>query len=919
MLSAVPHLNACITTEETSSPHLVLSADHRSHRFSISSSWQLVLVAQLRHSFAANMSVDDKLAVPTQKQRRPFIHLSPALAQLVEDRFDEDQYDQAVDLLDQLNVDGIRPSKSLIQKLIALSLCSLAPGQVASTSRWTLDHQLQEIAARLLTHSKSSKNNRDAMKAASSASERPSQSAVLKATSLILGHCTSSKSSDGCERSESLLARYVLEALPSRRKPLEAPQSDSSVSPRRPNRASPRSDESQEDGSLECSSIERWVRADLHRAEDIWDLLCHQRFSNSDESDDVSLNRVSEFWMNESERKRYQRQLQISASSQQRLEDRLRELQRKNGSGIHSSDSDEDGSSDDADLPGYRISGRSLKRTLKSTRQRQADSSPSKPAKRARPSKPVPLHRDDAETPNRQVRMTEGAWRTLAVLLVLWQRSSVLATAAKSGTDEETADGSPLLWQFPRGDTTRSTSRGRARVANGSNTTDEIGRALDVAFSFPNVLPGYAPPSTMAEATTDLFDVSKSIQIRGDVRSISSVPQAELRHRQLLTHHKEERDMATRAETASQLLLSIHELVEQKWISSAAFMEGISDRLGSLRAHELHHLMLPILDIQPSLVATVLSTYLRDATRIHPDHQRTVPQSSLRIRSKKNAEVDSVHVALAFAIPREEKASVYLANARDEDRDANSVLDFLSMHKLELDSSIDSSFPLAVPTRSESRKRSVVQVQKQKSIKSESQRTGKAPNKADSKSAETAAPTEEMKKGGFAAFAYVRTMQMEARVRINQIKFLLARALATTHLSAKLKTETGPSSQEEDQSLNGTATVRAQQEQEQKRESGSATMGHVLALDEFLSELSKALDQDASEFKECVSAMRSHISKDSSSRRQHSAFKQGASSGSKVDPSPLPSFETMVDRCQRCHDAAQNLADSTRLLKDYVL
>ncbi|CCF52458.1 hypothetical protein NDA14_002204 [Ustilago hordei] len=842
----------------------------------------------------------DKLIASTQKQKRPFIQLPLSLAQLVDDRFDEDQHDQAVDLLEQLTTERIKPSKSLIQKLVALSLCSLDPGQLTSTSRWTLDHQLHDIAARLLTHSKRNKSDRDVIKAASAASDRPSQTAVLKATSLLLlQRCRHSSSLDVSGHDNCMLARHVLEAFPSRRKPLETPMVESSKSPRRANTSLPHSDQGHDDGSFEQSSIERWIRTNLHRAEDIWDLLCNHRFSSPVESEEVSPDQVAEFWMNDAERRRYQRQLQTATSSQQRLEDQLRQLQRRRSDHASPSDSDGEDTSADDDLPDLRIPGRSKKRPLQPKTQRQKKPSPAKPLKRARSSKPAPLDSQGREASNRQICMTEGAWRTLAVLLVLWRDSSLLTTSANGNMNDDKADAPPLLWQFPGSHAAQSTTRLKSKAAANSDGTDDIDRALDVAFSFPRVLPAYALSSSETKAASDLFDTATSNETRGDARRISSVSQAELLHRQRLTHQKEERSMAVRAETAAQLLLSVYDLVERRYINPVAFVEGITDRIKLLRANALHYLMLPLLDCQPFVVAKVLSSYLREAARTHPDHQKTPSRFQFQVRRNDEDTVD-FHAALAYAVPLEEKTNARLANARGTDRDANSVSDFLSLNRLELENSAECSFPLTMPTRSESRKRTFVQRQRQTAVKSESSlhKLGKTSSNADSKNVDAAVLTEEMKKGGLIAFAFVRTLQMEARDRINQVKFLVARAMLMLHASD--------------------ATAFTQQKDEKKNESGRSTEQQEPAFKAFLSELSEALDQDAVEFKNCLSAMKSHVSRDNAVRHQLATSSQGTPFGTKSDLPALPSFEAMVKRCEGCCVAAQNLALSTRLMKESV-
>ncbi|SJX63107.1 uncharacterized protein SRS1_13933 [Sporisorium reilianum f. sp. reilianum] len=850
---------------------------------------------------------DGKSAVATPQQRRPFTQLASKLVQLVDDRFDEDQYDQAVELLEQLAAEGIRPPKTLLQKLVALSLCSLAPGQVASTSRWTLDHQLHDIASRLLTqHKGGSKSDRNVIKAASTASDRPSPSAVLKASSLLVRYSQSSAEVDAddpaarseAERTDALLARQILESLPSQRRPLESSESASPESQRR-------GGDEDGDGSFEISSIERWVRDDLRRAEDVWDLLCDRRLSTGKDVDNASLEQVREFWMDDSERKRYQKQLQSGTAGHQRLEDRLKDIRWKKlqaDPNSDSSDSSSDGASDE-DRLGLKLSI-PRKRASKSSSKRKA-ASPAKPAKRNR-SAAAP--REGNEAPQASVRMTEGAWRTLSVLLRLWDRASPQsgAASAQSGSTSDDEE-PPLLWQFPRSHSARHNGRATSKRFPGQDTTDELDRALDVAFSFPSILPAFAPSSTGTEATTNLFDTAKAPETRGDAHPLSSVPEAELVHRQEVGTHNQERLMASRADAAAWLLLSIQGLVKLNYISSIAFTEGMSERLEALQAQEVQCLMLPLLQHEPCLVANVLARYLSDASRTRPDKKRAADAVQFRFDDQGEVTMDAT---LPYAMPHEAAATKLLRDCSigRQDRDAKAILQFLSLNKLELDDSATSNLSLTFPSKAESRKQSVVQQQSRRSIKVESdaRKAGKMTIKIQGADA-TAAVTEEMKKDGLVAYAFVRAVQMEARDRTNQMKYLIARALIIMHTASKTK-------QEPEAACNGTAATASQQHEPDQKDSkpveaDSASQRKNVQL--YLTRLLKAFEHDVVDFRSCLSAMKSHVSKDA--RRRKGACDLLNSS---KDAPTLPSLEALVERCQKGMEATQDLARATRFLID---
>ncbi|KIS68893.1 uncharacterized protein UMAG_02879 [Mycosarcoma maydis] len=866
---------------------------------------------------------DEKAVVPTQKHRPTFTQLPTILVRLVNDRFDEDQYDQAVELLEQLRVEGVRPPKSLIQKLVGLSLCSLAPRQVASTSRWTLDHQLHNIAARLLTQHKGTKSDRDAMKTTSSTPERPSGSAVLRASSLLIQYsrCNALISVDNtrpqseAERNASLLALHVLESLPSQRRPLESRKSNRSASTQRARLDSERLDDSDHDGSFEVSSIEQWVYDHLQQAEDVWDLLSGRRFSNDSESEEVSLGRVSEFWMNDSERKRYAKQLHAFATAHQRLEDRLRDHRWKKlngGTDSNSSDSDSDEVSDED------ILGLKAKRSVQPNSKRKATCQQKKPDKRERTRKGARLPYNDTGTSHTNVKMTEGGWRTLSVLLELWHRASPQAVGASADSMSRPIDEPPLLWQFPHSHVTSQDDRHpTSKIAAGKDTTDEIGRALDVAFSFPSVLPAYVSCSSGTEASVNLFDTAKSVTACGDARLFSSVSAAELMHRHEVGNQKVERLMAVRAEAAAWLLSSMYELVKLNYISHVALLEGMSDRMEALQAQEIQFIMLPLLAKEAYLVAAVLIRNLTDTTRTRPDKIKALDHSHFLFDGQGIITMDA---ALAYAIPRHESAITLLQAClmRYQDGNAKAVLQFLSLNRLELDDAADSDLQLTLPNRAESGKQAVVRKQSRRHLKTKpsTRKTGKMMTEMQASEAASTELTEDMMKNGMLAFAFVRTLQMGARNRINQIKFLIARAMSVLHAG----NQTSQASPDAGASTNDRNPRPAQDSESKTNKLGEVeSASQQRNLEVFLTQLCKALEHDVGDFQSCVAAMKTHVNQDSADRRFKDLAGQLVSGTSDRDaPVSLPSLEALVDRCQKYYDDTQHLAHTTRMLLDSV-
>jgi len=339
--------------------------------------------------------------------------------------------------------------------------------------------------------------------------------------------------------------------------------------------------------------------------------------------------------------------------------------------------------------------------------------------------------------------------------------------------------------------------------------------------------------------------------------------------------------------------------------------------------------MLPLIDYLPYVVAKVLISYLHDNARPHPAKQRTTTRPAVQFDFEGEERI-SVDVSLPFVISPEETAiaSLQTCSKRDQDRDAKAILDFLSLHRLELDSSADSSTPLTFPTRSEGQERTLVQKQRQKHAQSDAHASKKIKVSfaVDKKGADAVMVlTEEMKRGGLSAFALVRALQMQARDRINQAKFLVARSLLKLHAEdsnaqseAKTVNPYPPLHSAEDPSRDSPISS-SRQEGDGDTFEEPASSARRDSLRSFLKGLIKALERDAAEFGECLSAMKTHLIDDNGVRRRIKISGKFANHGDSDEPAPLPSLEAIVDRCEKYLCATQNLVVSTQFLSESVL
>jgi hypothetical protein len=232
---------------------------------------------------------------------------------------------------------------------------------------------------------------------------------------------------------------------------------------------------------------------------------------------------------------------------------------------------------------------------------------------------------------------------------------------------------------------------------------------------------------------------------------------------------------------------------------------------------------------------------------------------------------------------------------RDQSGDAKALQAFLSLNRLELDASANTSSPLSFPDKAAGGESEVVRKQASKTARVVTiSRVKGRPTTAtakDTSGGTNDALTNDMKKGGIVAFAFVRILQMQDRDRINQIKFLLARSLASAQTSS-----------------------RASSGSDKAEESGSTSREAAVAVQprdvrSFLSRLIKAFERDADEMEQCLSAMDTHVDSQADSRRTKSETQD-------IGAMQLPTLQSLINRGFKCLEATQTLAHSTRVLRE---
>lgn len=799
--------------------------------------------------------------------------LPPSLTQLVDDRLDEEQYDQAVELLDQLCTHGIRPNHSQIRKLFALSLCSLAPDQVASTAAWTHEHQHRKLVARSL-HQPVEKGE-SALQSASKSSDRPSDAAVLQATSILIKHSESFNVPGSVTHAQRVdnnaaLSRHVLESLPSQR--VAQARSDSAGRGR-----SVSSKINQEEASGQ-SAMTRWIEDRLASAEDVWELLAPGQFT-SDSPSKLDSSLGLEFWMDERDQKRYQKQIMSGVSDLKQLEDKLAELQRRKPSTAYDSsdvDSDDSSSSDSPRSLVMPKRGKTAKSTLKSKPR-----APKKPATKKRRTERYTA----AEEGPAKLRLTEGAWRTLAVLLHLWQHTT------KTSTIESPQKDSLLLWQFKRSHLSQhSSSNPRRTGADVSESTDQIDRALDVALSFPRILAPFKRESEGNQSDNNAANKSSDLN-PGSKRLISNVAQSELEHRQKMAARLEERRCIERAQTAAALLTQMYELVKLKKIQHAAFIEGSAERLKHLTTNDIKNICMPLVSQEQLMVVKVLITYLRDFTMRHPDDLRSSSKGDYGFTFK--GEPLTVQSFFAVAVPSESDA-LAAAPGEEDHSESDAVRTFLQQNKIKLDSDFLAAYPLTFPSKAEYLADAEDSVQLRKRYIGDEK--GDAAQKAKAKA-------DKLK-----ALAYTCFRQLEGRNRVNELKFIVAKCIGDL---VRGDESDGPVSVQtsSDPILSSSGSVA------EAKEDGGEQRRLVSRL---LGQLVKAYDKDCKEFTACLLAMKTHIGVLDHQAEEESRLKDGE--GLKQAKTPLlPTLQLSATRAQKLVRNTENLAHACRILREVVV
>lgn len=827
------------------------------------------------------------------KPDRTFALLSSSLTQLVDDRLDEEQYDQAVELLDQLCTQGVRPNHSQIRKLFALSLCSLAPEQMASTAPWTHEHQHGKLVARSLLQPV--ERGERALQSASRSSDRPSDTAVLQASNLLIKYSQSSSARGSVSNAQktdvnAALSRHILECLPSQQ--LAQTRSDFKGASRT-SLAKP--DQEDAAGAIAMS---KWIEERLLSSEDVWDLLAPGQF-NSSSSFDLDTGLWHEFWMDERDQKRYQKQILSEASDHKQLEDRLADLQRRKPSanlGYDSSDADSDDSSS-SDSPKSLVMPKRGK-TAKTSAASKSRGQKKPAAKKRRTDRFTVAEEDQAK-----LKLTEGAWRTLSILLHLWQHT------AEPEMVEQGQERSLLLWQFKRSHLSHHSSATARRAApTTSESTDQIDRALDIALSFPRVLAPFkrATESSQSDLSGNIVDKSTNIN-PGSQRLISKVAQSELEHRQKAAARLEERRCIERSRTAADLLMQMYTLVKLKQIQHAAFVEGCAERLKHLTTNDIKHLCVPLSAREPLLVAKVLIRYLQDFTMRHPDDLRSSSKGDFEFSFE--GEPLTVPSFFAVAVPSETE-QLGTAPGEEDHSEVNAVRTFLQQNKVRLNSDFLAAYPLTFP----SKKEYLADTDEFLHDPDSKVRTRQHGDNSNDAKLSARAKADKLK-----ALAYTRYRQLQARNRVNELKFIVARCignlvnsttadgLARPKATSQVPVSSEPFLGSSDSAASTTGSI-------------SAEGGQRKSVSRLLGQLVKAYDKDCKDFTACLLAMKTHIGVLDHQAEEESRLKDGEGlKHAGVKLLILPTLQLSTTRSQKLVRNTENLAHACRILREVVL
>lgn len=171
---------------------------------------------------------------------------------------------------------------------------------------------------------------------------------------------------------------------------------------------------------------------------------------------------------------------------------------------------------------------------------------------------------------NPPLTLSEGSWRTLRAIVELWEAENAASLAVQFVPSSENAALLNSPWRH-------KASKGALRAGSGSS---EVGKALDVAMSFPFVLS--LAPATTTEATTKRLAVSE------------------------------------RAHTAARLLALLYRLTRTKVLDHDAIIRGTANRLLELELEHRTMLCTRLEAIQPDLVVQILqATFSRPKRGTH--------------------------------------------------------------------------------------------------------------------------------------------------------------------------------------------------------------------------------------------------------------------------------------------------------------
>ncbi|KAN0064784.1 hypothetical protein ACQY0O_001841 [Thecaphora frezii] len=536
----------------------------------------------------------------------PLQQLPHGLHRLIEDCFDEEQYDHAISLIDQLRAESIRPSSLQIRNLFALSLCSLPrhPQPVASSSKTTLDAPVPVLA------------NLDPLAKLSRSRHRPSHYAISTASRLLLQmgkswlHPTVA-SAERIAAQDAQMARYILQALPSYANEDGSNDNDNGNDNGNGNTGS-RGEAHQADSvDLEMlgqsTPLARWVRERFETAEDVWDLLSGGQTALDDPRSQQS-RLVDEFWLSERERNVVIDHVEgrSRGSAPQRTATEGGAITEGAADGEawdgqedpfddYGSDSDE-AAFKDRRMPKHRRAAPASARQTKIRRTTRATAGRNGGKAGAGVEEEEDDDDDDDDPSGRaaNLRLTDGAWRTLRVLVELWQSESMSHDQRRSCFTE----------QFPPSEHRRRllSSPWRQQAKSGVVGSDlgssEVRKALDIAFSFASSVP------TLWWKHGGGYD-RRQLDCEGADRH-----RAERGWRQREAEGEREDSVQRRVEAASSLLALILAHGKRGLLDKSAVIRGTALRLAHLDLAHVRCLTIKLQRAEPGMLVQCLLAYL---------------------------------------------------------------------------------------------------------------------------------------------------------------------------------------------------------------------------------------------------------------------------------------------------------------------